>query len=85
VRTTVDIDEDVVESLREETGIRTKKETIDCALRYLLDRVQHGELVVDTPKTTGRVFCLSAGKASALKKAMEIPAPSGEISARLIL
>lgn len=53
MKTTVDIDETVVDTLREELGTRTKRETIDCALRFFLGRVQHGDAVAVRPLSTG--------------------------------
>lgn len=37
MRTTIDLDEALVERARELTGLRTKKEVVDAALRLLVD------------------------------------------------
>jgi len=84
MRTTVDIDDGVVDALREEIGARTKRETIDCALRFLLGQVRRGEVVIDSPGSEGPVIVLTNEKAGALHRAMQVPPPAGAVSARLV-
>lgn len=84
MKTTVDTDEAVVDTLREKLGTRTKGETIDSTLRFLLDRVQHGGGVVSTVSGEGRIVCLPDEEAGALQRAMELPQANGDHSARLV-
>ncbi|MEM1151509.1 MAG: type II toxin-antitoxin system VapB family antitoxin [Pseudomonadota bacterium] len=84
MKTTVDIDSSIVDALREELGARTKRETIDCALRFLLDRVQNGDAVVSSTFQDGRMVCLPEEKAGAVQRAMEMPQARGDHAARLI-
>ncbi|MCI4643953.1 MAG: type II toxin-antitoxin system VapB family antitoxin [Hyphomonadaceae bacterium] len=84
MRTTVEIDDRVMEALRTETGLKTKKETVDCALRFLLDQLHHGDVVV-SPRThqAGRIISLCEEDAHALRHAMETP-QTDAMSARLV-
>ncbi len=84
MRTTVDIDDGVVDALREEIGARTKRETIDCALRFLLERVRRGDVVINSPGSDGPIIALTDEKAGALHRAMQVPPPAGAVSARLV-
>ena len=84
MRTTVEIDDRVMDALRAETGLRTKKETVDCALRFLLDKLKHGDVVVPrAAPRAGRNVSLSPQDASALQHAMETP-QTDAMSARLV-
>lgn len=84
MRTTVEIDDRVMDALRAETGLKTKKETVDCALRFLLEQLEHGDVVVPRPAPRhGRIVSLSAEDASALQHAMETP-QTDAMSARLV-
>ena len=84
MRTTVEIDDGVMEALRAETGLKTKKETVDCALRFLLDQLHHGDVVVSRRRPrAGRIVSLCPQQAAALQHAMETP-QTDAMSARLI-
>ncbi|MEM9740219.1 MAG: type II toxin-antitoxin system VapB family antitoxin [Pseudomonadota bacterium] len=83
MRTTIDIDQTVVDSLREEIGTRTKRETIDYALRFLLERVQDGDAALKIESRSRHLVCLPDPAGDALQRAMELPQTAGDHSARL--
>jgi len=84
MRTTVDIDDTVLDALRAQTGLQTKRETVDCALRFLLEKIEEGTVVLDTdPDTDGHLVLLSDADAGALQRAVEAP-PARRATARLL-
>ena len=84
MRTTLEIDDTVLDELRAETGLKTKKETVDCALRFLLDQLHHGDVVISQrTHRAGRIVSLSEPEAVALQHAMELPQIDA-MSARLV-
>lgn len=82
MKTTVFIDPDVMDAVRDGTGLRTKREVVDHALRFLLDHVERGEVVLGDSIDAGRIIVCEEA-AGAFEHALA-QTPEGSGSARLI-
>jgi len=82
MKTTVFIDPQVMDAVRDGTGLKTKREVVDHALRFLLDHVERGEVVLDDDRGGGRLI-VCEGAAGAFQHALA-QTPEGSGSARLL-
>ncbi|MEO0467424.1 MAG: type II toxin-antitoxin system VapB family antitoxin [Pseudomonadota bacterium] len=82
MKTTVFIDPMVMDAVRDGTGLKTKREVVDHALRFFLDHVERGDLILPGETAGGRIiFCEHA--ASAFENALS-QTSEGSGAARLL-
>ena len=81
MKTTVYIDPMVMDAVRDGTGLKTKREVVDHALRFLLDHVERGDVVLGEERKGRLIVCEDA--ASAFENALA-QTPEGSGAARLL-